>query len=344
MNSAARTFVILLLAWFTGAHPVSATNAWTDKSPHKAGFITVNGVRLHYLDWGGSGGTLLLLTGMGNSAHIYDDLAPKFTNSFHVLSLTRRGHGQSEKPETGYDTATLVEDIRQFLDAMKIQRVVLVGHSLAGGELTMFAAKYPQRVEKLVYLDAAYDLTTSPEGLFALFPPYPEHDNKSYDASKAWCKKFYRVMTPAIEADLRAGYVLHDDGSLEDVIPARVYKALFKFAQPNPAYSEVKAPALSFYADDFWPDMIPKENREKAAIFFEAYKQWRTVERERFRQGMPHARIVLMPDTSHYCFIQREGEVVREMRAFLLQSPQPVSAAVPLLEKRTRAAPDAACR
>ena len=66
--------------------------------------------------------------------------------------------------------------------------------------------------------------------------------------------------------------------------------------------------------------LIPKENREKAAIVFRALKEDRAVERERFRQGMPHARIVLLPDTSHAgCFIQREIEVVREMRAFLLQ-------------------------
>jgi pimeloyl-ACP methyl ester carboxylesterase len=244
---------------------------WSDTSPHKNGFITANGVRLNYLDWGGSGTTLLLLTGMGGTAHIYDDLAPKFTDRFHVIGLTRRGHGQSEKPETGYDTPTLVEDIRQFLDAMKTQRIVLVGHSLAGDELTMFAAKYPQRVEKLVYLDAAYDHSNVPEEkLKALLPPFPEHDNRSYDASKAWMKKFFRVMTPAIEADLRAGYVLHDDGRLEDVVPERVYKALLKFSQPNPPYSEVKAPTLSFYADDFWPELIPNENREKATIVFEA--------------------------------------------------------------------------
>jgi pimeloyl-ACP methyl ester carboxylesterase len=323
MNSIACTCLILLLALFSNGCQAPDTT-WTDKSPHKIGFVTVNGVRLHYLDWGGSGETLLLLTGGGETAHIYDDLAPKFTDQFHVIGLTRRGQGQSEKPETGYDTATLVEDIRQFLDAMKVQRVSLVGHSLAGDELTMFAAKYPQRVEKLVYLDAAYDHSTNSlkqleEELHVLFPPFPEHDNRSYDASKAWLKKFFRVMTPAVEADLRAAYVLHDDGRLEGVVPERVYKSLLKFAQPNPAYLEVKAPALSFYADDFWPDLIPSENREKAAIVFKALKQYRAVERERFRQGMPHAHIVLMPDTSHYCFIQREGEVVHEMRAFLLQ-------------------------
>src|SRR5689334_9340772 len=94
---------------------VNAQSDWTDKSPHKSGFITVNTVKLHYLDWGGKGDPLLFLHGMGDTAHIYDSLAPKFTNQFRVLGLTRRGHVQSEIPETGYDTATLVEDIRQFL-------------------------------------------------------------------------------------------------------------------------------------------------------------------------------------------------------------------------------------
>src|SRR4051812_16588174 len=81
-----------------------------DKSPHKTGFLTVNNVKLHYLDWGGNGDALLFLHGMGDSAHVYDGLAPNFTNEFRVLALTRRGHGQSEIPETGYDTTTLVED------------------------------------------------------------------------------------------------------------------------------------------------------------------------------------------------------------------------------------------
>ena len=103
---------------------------------------------------------MLFLHGLGDTPHIFDDLAPKFTNQFRVLGLTRRGHGQSEKPQTGYDTATLVEDIRQFLDALKIERVVLVGHSIAGDELTRFAGVHPDRVIKLVYLDAAYDRAT----------------------------------------------------------------------------------------------------------------------------------------------------------------------------------------
>src|SRR2546425_9103885 len=99
---------------------VGAQSDWTDKSPHKTRFITVNGVRLHYLDWGGKGETMLFLHGFGGTPHIFYDLAPKFTNQFRVLGLTRRGHGESEKPDSGYDTRTLVGDIRQFLEALKI--------------------------------------------------------------------------------------------------------------------------------------------------------------------------------------------------------------------------------
>ena len=106
----------------------SPADKWVDKSPHKSGFVTANGIKLHYLDWAGKGESLLFLAGTTNTAHVFDDIAPKFKDRFRVLALTRRGHGQSESPATGYDIPTLVEDIRQFLDARKIKRVSLVGH------------------------------------------------------------------------------------------------------------------------------------------------------------------------------------------------------------------------
>jgi pimeloyl-ACP methyl ester carboxylesterase len=96
---------------------------------------------------------LLLLAGMGNDAHSFDQFAPKFTDRFRVLALTRRGFGQSDKPATGYDTDTLVADSRAFLDMLKIKRVSLIGHSFAGWELIRFAELYPDRVDRLVFLD-----------------------------------------------------------------------------------------------------------------------------------------------------------------------------------------------
>src|SRR5205823_1452251 len=93
--------------------------------------LTANGVKLHYLDWGGSGNTILFLAGFTDTAHIYDDFAPRFIDRFHAIGLTRRGVGESDKPVRGYDTSMRVEDIRHFLGALSIRKVSLIGHSMA---------------------------------------------------------------------------------------------------------------------------------------------------------------------------------------------------------------------
>src|SRR5687767_12149238 len=132
-----------------------------DKSPHTSDFVSVNAIKLHYLDWGGEGDVLLFLAGMGCNAHIFDSFATRFTDKFKVLALTRRGHGESDHPETGYDVDTLTEDIRQFLDALGFEKVILAGHSMAGVELSHFSALYPERVLKLIFLDAAFDRSSA---------------------------------------------------------------------------------------------------------------------------------------------------------------------------------------
>jgi pimeloyl-ACP methyl ester carboxylesterase len=104
-------------------------------SNHRSDFVNTDGIRLHYLDWGGKGPTLIFLTGMGSSAYIFNKFAPRFNDKFHVLALTRHGHGDSDIPETGYDADTLTEDIRQFMDRLNVEKAILAGHSLAGAEL-----------------------------------------------------------------------------------------------------------------------------------------------------------------------------------------------------------------
>jgi pimeloyl-ACP methyl ester carboxylesterase len=70
-----------------------------DRTPHKVQFITVeNNVKLEVLDWGGSGRPVVLLTGLGNDAHVYDQFAPKLTGTYHVYGVTRRGFGASSVP------------------------------------------------------------------------------------------------------------------------------------------------------------------------------------------------------------------------------------------------------
>src|SRR6185437_4605770 len=120
---------------------------WRDTTHHIAGMVRVaRNVRLHYLDFGGSGLPLIFLAGLGNTAHAFDDFAPAFTDHFHVIALTRRGFGESDHPENGYETPRLVQDIVAAMDALRIPRASFIGHSIAGEELTRLAGTFPRRV------------------------------------------------------------------------------------------------------------------------------------------------------------------------------------------------------
>src|SRR5690349_20267976 len=106
--------------------------AWQDLSNHQAKFVTVeDGVRLEVLDWGGTGRPVVLLAGSWNTAHIFDDFAPKLTDCCHVYGITRRGYGASSQPASGYGDQRLADDVLRVLDALNIAAPVLAGHSMA---------------------------------------------------------------------------------------------------------------------------------------------------------------------------------------------------------------------
>src|SRR5262249_8004297 len=129
-----------------------------DAAPHEPSSISVEqGVQLEVLDFGGQGSPILLLPGLGATAHSYDEIAPQLARDHRVIAMTRRGAGYSSKPDFGYDTARLSQDVLAVMDAMKIDKVVLVGHSIAGEELTWLGGHHAERFAGLVYLDAAYD-------------------------------------------------------------------------------------------------------------------------------------------------------------------------------------------
>ncbi len=130
---------------------------WRDTSPHSSQFFTVDhGVKLEVLDWGGSGPPIILLAGLGNSAHIYDTFAPKLKPTNHVYGITRRGYGASSVPESGYTADRLGDDVLAVIEALKLDRAVLAGHSVAGEELSSIGSREPAKVSGLIYLDAGY--------------------------------------------------------------------------------------------------------------------------------------------------------------------------------------------
>src|ERR1017187_7948519 len=151
-------WLIVLVA--LSANAQQAAPSAQDTSQHTVQFVTVDKeVKLEVLDWGGTGRPLVFLAGMGNTAHNFDAFAPKFTAHYHVYGITRRGYGASSQPapsDGNYSAGRLGDDVLAVIDALKLDRPVLIGHSFAGEELSSVGSRHPEKVAGLIYLEAAY--------------------------------------------------------------------------------------------------------------------------------------------------------------------------------------------
>ncbi|HST59462.1 MAG TPA: alpha/beta hydrolase [Longimicrobium sp.] len=323
--------LVLCAACASGARTEPGAGSLPAMAAVRDTFATVNGVRLHYRDWGGSGEPVLLLAGLGNTARVYDGFAPELARDFRVLAITRRGSGRSEIPASGYGLDTLVADIRAFMDAAGIQRAHLVGHSLAGAELTRFAALHPERVGKLVYLDAAYDRST--QGPVSAQDPRDRSgptpaDRASVEAYLAFTRRtrldLARYWTAPMVADVTENLAAQADGTVAWRTPGPIYGAILGGVNTAaPEYDRVRAPALAVYSverEDYWvPANATAELRAAHARFqAEVRGPWRRQSMEQFRSGVRDGRVVEM-DAGHHLFLHQPAEVLQLVRDFLRQ-------------------------
>lgn len=175
--------------------------AWPDPVPHHSQFITVDkDVKLEVLDWGGSGRPLVLLTGLGNTAHVFDRFALKLTDQYHVYGITRRGFGASSLPASGYSATRLADDVLDVIDSLKLDRPVLVGHSVAGQELSSIGSRHPERVAALVYLEAAYPYAFDDPTQSCVLSPAPPRANPTTVAAaiQAGTQKHTDIKPPVL--------------------------------------------------------------------------------------------------------------------------------------------------
>src|SRR5215831_19210451 len=161
MGQQIRMTVVALIACAAFAQNVPSS---LGETALKTQFVDVQpDVKLEVLDWGGAGCNLVLLAGLGSTAHVFDSLGPKLAAHYHVIGITRRGFGRSSAPQTGYDPRRLGDDVVAVLDALHIADPVLIGHSIAGEELSAVSTYHQGRAAALIYLDAG--------GGFALYNP-----------------------------------------------------------------------------------------------------------------------------------------------------------------------------
>ena len=279
-----------------------------DTSPHAVQFVTVErDVNLEVLDWGGSGRPLILLAGAGNTAHVFDHFAPKLTAQHRVYGITRRGFGASSRPAASiknYSATRLGNDVLAVINALKLSNPVLVGHSLAGEELSSVGSRYPQKVAGLAYLDAGYAFAFYDRAhgdlwldLIDLRKRLDEMQSGTGDRKQLWrhISSDVSLLNKPLEEFTK------EIASIPNLPHPSPIDSAIQFGWEK--HTQIHVPILAIFAV---PD-APKTRIRNQINAFES--------------GLPAAHVVRLKNAGHFVFNSNEADVLREMNAFLSKLP-----------------------
>lgn len=330
------------------AYAQSNPTNWQDPSPHIRKFVEVEqGINLEVLDWGGTGRSIILLPGSGNTAHIYDDFAPKLTSFGHIYGITRRGFGASSHPDTGYTEQRLAEDVLSVMRELKIIKPVLIGHSMSGEELTWLGNQHSDLLSGLVYLAAGADPTDLPfmdkqymelahklPAAMQSGSPPTDADRSSVQATSRWLTSRVHVAFPL--GEIYASNLIKPDGRVEDFPDGSRIHILIGEGAQKPNYSGVAVPILDFVDGDCPPkqadvvclsnrnpDYVPKNDKERQAIddFWAATDVYIYRWMDEIRTAHASIRFIDIPRANHYVFLSNTSDVLRELETFLKGLP-----------------------
>jgi non-heme chloroperoxidase len=300
-------------------------------------FITVErNVNLEVIDWGGAGRAVVLLAGLGSTAHDLEEFGHLLTSTYHVYGITRRGFGASSVPATGYSADRLGDDVLAVIDSLGLKRPVLAGHSLAGEELSSIGSRHPEKVAGLIYLDAAYpyafynrargdyridlnELRTRLEQLGGARSPAE---------NRRLITQLLETDLPAFDRAIREKLAQLPPSSRDEPTPTAPPK--FIGLEWSPAvdlimagtqrYTEIRAPVLAIYAlPHRVPPMFARDSASLAG-WLATQAEW-PAQADAFERGVPTARVVRIPNADHAVFHSNPADVLREMHAFIATLP-----------------------
>ena len=290
------------------------------------------GLRMHVRNWGGPAQDttrpVVLLHGLASTCRIWDFVAPLLARDFEVIAVDQRGHGDSGKPEQGYDFASVGRDVAAMLEGRGIQRPVLVGHSWGADVALELAVARPSLLQGIVFVDggtidasARYD--TLDDALAQMAPPdfsgvTPEQFMDRVRSGGQWGTLIGRHGKPA-EDIILANFETLEDGTLRAKLSRdnhlRIIRALWEH-HPRELYQHVPCPVL----------MMPARQQANP----DAYE--RTLARSESiaaaERLLPRSKTVWLEDSIHDVPLQRPelvAEIIREhilSGLFDLEMPQ----------------------
>lgn len=265
-------------------------------------WVTIGELRFHYRDWGGAGQSIVLLHGLASTCHIWDLVAPILADEFAVVALDQRGHGESDKPDHGYDFATVTRDLHGFIQALGLERPIIVGHSWGGDVTLEYAVAYPGSPRGLCFVDGGMiEISTRPgwtleQARQEMAPPdFTGVTVQQFrERARAWSVGAIRPPLPD-EILLANFYVLEDNtirARLSRHNHMRIIEALWQH-RPSTLYPQVKCPVL----------LMPARRKDDESLVARRLRREESVAKA--AKLLPLSKTIWLEDSIHDVPLQR---------------------------------------
>lgn len=284
-------------------------------------FVFANKLQLHYRRWEASASQspvppILLLHGLASSSYIWNLLAPRLAEAGHeVIALDQRGHGESEKPDHGYDFATVLADDQAVAQALDLRHPIVVGHSWGAMAALEYAAAPGVDLSALILIDGALQqFSRRPDwslekALIELAPPRYAGISRETFLGFYGGSPLARIWTPEVEASVLHIVDQHADGT---VSPRLTFEHHLQIIE-----AMWHQPTLDLYARVRCPLQVIVAEREPHDAASELRAELRARGLEWIRECQPGVSIVQMRDTMHDIPLHRPERLAEEMLIFI---------------------------
>ncbi|MCI0846848.1 MAG: alpha/beta hydrolase [Chloroflexi bacterium] len=264
-------------------------------------WATVDGLNFHYRDWGGSGRPLVLLHGLASTCHIWDLVAPILAEDHAVIALDLRGHGESDKPNHGYDFASVSKDVLGVIGQRGEDAPVVIGHSWGGSVALELAVMAPESVKGMAWIDGGMIDTsarypTVEDAKFEMAPPDFSGVKVEGFLERVRTRYLDNGIAPEVADIVLANFEVQEDQTIKARLTRanhlRIIEALWEH-RPVELYGKVQCPVL----------IMPARQQKTSAT--QEPGQRRFMPLDEAEQKLPNSKTVWLEDSIHDVPLQR---------------------------------------